>query len=111
MFRRHHSKRKLDHEAFVRTVRDAQEKQSTSDILKLKQTVEADNRRLDELETLICRIYEDNILGKLPDDRYMFLSASYEAERKKLSEEVLFLRESHQRNLLKETRKPSGVTS
>ena len=79
---------KLDREAFVRTVRDAQEKQSTSDILRLKQTVEADNRRLDELETLICRIYEDNILGKLPNDRYMFLSTSYEAERKKLTEEV-----------------------
>ncbi len=79
---------KLDREAFVNTVRAAQEKQSTSDVLKLKQTVEADNRRLDELETLICRIYEDNILGKLPDDRYMFLSTSYETERKKLSEEV-----------------------
>lgn len=79
---------KLDREAFVRTVREAQEKQSTSDVVKLKTTVEADNRRLDELETLICRIYEDNILGKLPDDRYMFLSSSYEAERKKLTEEV-----------------------
>lgn len=79
---------KLDCEAFVRTVREAQEKQSTSDVVKLKTTVEADNHRLDELETLICRIYEDNILGKLPDDRYMFLSSSYEAERKMLTEEV-----------------------
>lgn len=51
---------KLDREAFVRTVREAQEKQSTSDVVKLKTTVETDNRRLDELETLICRIYEDN---------------------------------------------------
>ena len=69
----------LDREAFIQTVRQAQEKQSTADILKLKQTVEDDCRRLDELETLICRIYEDNILGKLPDDRYMFLSSSYAA--------------------------------
>lgn len=74
--------------AFVRTVRDTQEKQSTSDVVRLRATIEDDNRRLDELETLICRIYEDNILGKLPDDRYMFLSSSYEAERKKLTEEV-----------------------
>ena len=79
---------KLDREAFVRTVRETQEKQSTSDVVKLKTTIEADNRRLDELETLICRLYEDNILGKLQDDRYMFLSSSYEAERKKLTEEV-----------------------
>ena len=79
---------KLDREAFVRTVRDTQEKQITSDVVGLRTTIEANNRRLDELETLICRIYEDNILGKLPDDRYMFLSSSYEAERKKLTEEV-----------------------
>ncbi len=79
---------KLDRDSFVRTVREAQEKQSSSDIVRIRQTVESDNRRLDKLETLICRIYEDNILGKLPDERYMFLSPSYEDERKKLAEEV-----------------------
>lgn len=78
----------IDRAAFEKTVRDALEKQSASDIGKLKQTLEAANRRLGELETLICRIYEDNILGKLPDDRYQFLSATYEAERQKLSNEV-----------------------
>jgi len=78
----------LDREAFVRTVREAQEKQSSSDIVKMRQMVETDTRRLEELEMLICRIYEDNILGKLPDERYTFLSGTYEAERKKLTEEV-----------------------
>ena len=79
---------KIDRETFTRTVIEAQDKKSSADIVKLKQTIEADNRRLDELEKLICRIYEDNILGKLPDERYMFLSSSYEAERKKMTEEV-----------------------
>lgn len=79
---------KIDREAFTRTVIEAQDKKSSADIVKLKLTIEADNRRLDELEKLICRIYEDNILGKLPDERYIFLSASYEVERKKLAEEV-----------------------
>ena len=79
---------KLDREAFIRTVRETQEKQSSTDIVKMRQTIEAGNRRLDELETLICRIYEDNILGKLPDERYMFLSGSYDAERKKITEEL-----------------------
>ena len=79
---------KIDRETFTRTVIEAQDKKSSADIVKFKQTIEADNRRLDELEKLICRIYEDNILGKLPDERYMFLSSSYEAERKNLTEEV-----------------------
>ena len=87
---------KIDREAFTKTVIEAQDKKSSADIVKKKQTIEADNRRLDELEKLICRIYEDNILGKLPDERYMFLSASYEAERKKLVEEVRVCEQSVQ---------------
>ena len=78
---------KIDREAFIRTITEVQEKQASSDIVKLKQTIESNNRRLKELETLICRIYEDNILGKLPDDRYTVLSSSYEAERIKITED------------------------
>ena len=87
---------KIDREAFTRTVIEAQDKKCSADIVKMKQTIDADNRRLDELEKLICRIYEDNILGKLPDERYMFLSTSYEAERKKLVEEVRICEQSVQ---------------
>ncbi|EFE90452.1 resolvase, N-terminal domain protein [Oribacterium sp. oral taxon 078 str. F0262] len=87
---------KIDREAFTRTVIEAQDKKYSADIVKMKQTIDADNRRLDELEKLICRIYEDNILGKLPDERYMFLSTSYEAERKKLVEEVRICEQSVQ---------------
>ena len=87
---------KIDREAFTRTVIEAQDKKCSADIVKMKQTIDADNRRLDELEKLICRIYEDNILGKLPDERYMFLSMSYEAERKKLAEEVRICEQSVQ---------------
>lgn len=87
---------KIDREAFTRTVIEAQDKKCSADIVEMKQTIDADNCRLDELEKLICRIYEDNILGKLPDERYMFLSASYEAERKKLVEEVRVCEQSVQ---------------
>jgi len=87
---------KIDREAFTRTVIEAQDKKCSADIVKMKQTIDADNRRLDELEKLICRIYEDNILGKLPDERYMFLSTSYESERKKLAEEVRVCEQSVQ---------------
>ena len=78
----------LDREAFVRTVCDAQKKQNTSGVAKLKQTLEKGRRRLEELEKLLCRIYEDNILGKLPDERYRVLSSSYESERERLTEAV-----------------------
>ena len=43
---------------------------------------------MQELEKLICRIYEDNILGKLPDERYAILDGQYSKEQKDLSAEI-----------------------
>ena len=37
-------------------------------------------KRAGELERLICKIYEDNALGKLPDARYDALDAQYAKE-------------------------------
>lgn len=44
--------------------------------------------RLQELDTLIPSIYEDKVLSKVSEDIAMKLIAKYEAEQKKLSEEV-----------------------
>lgn len=41
-------------------------------------------KRLDELETLLCKIYEDNTLGKLPDKRYQIWKPSMPKNRKPL---------------------------
>jgi len=40
--------------------------------------------RIQELDLLFKRIYEDNFKGKLSDDRFIKLSAEYEAEQKDL---------------------------
>ena len=48
-----------------------------------KELAEA-NSRLAQLDTLLRRIYEDNVFGRLSDDRYAAMSASYEAETKQL---------------------------
>ena len=44
--------------------------------------------RCEELEKLICRIYEDNILGKLPDSRYEVLDKQYAKEKSELDAEI-----------------------
>ena len=41
-----------------------------------------------ELEKLICKIYEDNALGKLPDARYKALDAQYAKEQDALEIEI-----------------------
>ena len=48
--------------------------------------------RDDELNGLFERIYEDNVSGKLSDDRFAKMSRRYEEEQKELSEKIKKLR-------------------
>ncbi len=53
-------------------------------IRQMKLNIEASKRRIKELDKLIERIYEDNVLGKISDDRFYRMSANYEKEQKEL---------------------------
>ena len=53
-------------------------------IRSLKQKIEKSRKRISELDRLFARIYEDNTLGKLSDERYARMSADYEKEQKEL---------------------------
>ena len=48
-------------------------------------------RRISDLDVLFQHIYEDNISGKLSDERFFKLSNSYDDEQRTLSEKVLQL--------------------
>ncbi len=52
----------------------------------IKAAIERDKRRIVELDKLIERIYEDNVLGKIPDARFSKMMANYEAEQNQLIE-------------------------
>ena len=73
---------------FVRTVQETQAAQQASDISKKKKRLATAQKRAGELEKLMCRIYEDNVLGKLPDARYAALDAQYAKEQGELSSEI-----------------------
>ena len=45
-------------------------------------------KRHAELDVLIQKLYETYALGKMPEDRYLALSAGYEKEQKDLSERI-----------------------
>ena len=59
-----------------------------SELQKLKTKVESGKRRISELDMIISHIYEDNILGKLSDDRYSRMASMYETEQKELIKTV-----------------------
>ena len=60
----------------------------------MKATIERNKRRIKELDKLIERIYEDNVLGKIPDARFSKMMASYEAEQNQLVTETAKAEES-----------------
>lgn len=51
---------------------------------ELTQTLENSKKRIADLDKLFTRIYEDNVIGKLPDDRYSKMAVAYEKEQKEL---------------------------
>ena len=77
-----------DRAEFVKAVQETQDAQRTADISKKRKRLAADQKRAGELEKLICKIYEDNVLGKLPDARYAALDAQYAKEQDALSAEM-----------------------
>ena len=79
---------KTDRAEFIKAVTDAQETQKNSDIARKKKRLVTAQARATELETLICKIYEDSILGKLPEARYAVLDEQYAKEQDALSEEI-----------------------
>ena len=54
---------------------------------KRRQLTQA-QRRIEELDRLFKRIYEDNISGKINDSRFQKLSADYEKEQAELTEKM-----------------------
>lgn len=79
---------KNDRTEFIKAVQDAQTTQQTTNINKRKKRLMIAQKRAAELEKLICKIYEDNALGKLPDARYVALDAQYAKEQEELNSEI-----------------------
>ena len=79
---------KHDRAEFVRVVQEAQSSQQTAEIRKQRTRLATAKQRVSELEVLLCKIYEDNILGKLSDSRYATLDAQYEKEQSELTAEI-----------------------
>lgn len=64
------------------------EEKEKVEIEKKKIRLMESKNRLQELERLMCRIYEDMILEKIPSNRYEILNSQYETEQIALSKEI-----------------------
>ena len=77
-----------DRGEFIAVMQEAQATRQTEEIKKAKTRLAVARQRAAELETLLCKIYEDNALGKLSDSRYETLDAQYGKEQAALVAEI-----------------------
>ena len=75
-----------DREEFLRVIRETQAVQQSEEFNQKKDRIGIVEKRISELEKLILRIYEDNILGRLSDDRYTLLDQQYAKEQQALEQ-------------------------
>ena len=77
-----------DNEDFIRSIQNEMEEKEKIEIEKKKIRLTESQNRLQELERVMCRIYEDMILNKIPNSRYEILNNQYETEQVALSKEI-----------------------
>jgi len=74
---------------FINRVREASAIRQDEAAKAHKKRIAKEQKRVAELHTLIRRIYEDNVNGKLTDKRFELLSAEYEQEQAELEKSII----------------------
>lgn len=83
----------FDQEAFLKKLEQQSQAQFTRDNKRQRQQLQKDEHRSKEIDNIIQKIYEDNLLGKISDERFVKLSQSYEEEQKQLQTSISDLTE------------------
>ena len=79
---------KANEAEFIRQIRETSVIKQEEMAKSHKQKLLKEQKRIGELDTLIRRIYEDNISGKLTDKRFEILSREYEQEQTELEKSI-----------------------
>ena len=83
-----------NHEEQFRKAMGAKQKaEAKKELAAKRRQLTQGERRIEELDRLFKRIYEDNANGKLSDSRFQMLSNDYEQEQEELREKLLRLNE------------------
>ena len=73
---------------FVQTAMSNSVQRKSSELTKAKKTLKQAQKRIAELDRLFTRLYEDNVLGKISDERFAMMSKGYEDEENRLKATV-----------------------
>ena len=79
-------------ERFAEMLLSKSKEDEKKELSSKRRELEKASKRIDELNNLFLRAYEDKVSGKLSDERYEFLYSFYENERKELNERIPVLK-------------------
>ncbi len=74
--------------AFMELIQKQRFDEAEKDMKRKRREVGQARKRIAELDRIFKRIYEDDINGTISHERFLKLSAEYEAEQKELTEKV-----------------------
>jgi len=93
--------------AFIREASDNSMREQDRELAAKKDALTKTEKRIAELDLIIKRLYEDNVTGKLTDERFVKLSRDYEREQ----DEQKAVIEATQRELKEQERSRTNVKS
>ena len=83
----------FNQEAFLKKLEQQSQAQFSKDNKRQQLQLQKDEHRSKEIDRIIQKLYEDNLLGKISDERFVKLSQSYEEEQKQLQTSISDLTE------------------
>lgn len=87
---------------FLQSAYEWSQKQQSAELKAAKKRLAQSEKRVSELDKLFTRLYEDNVSGKISDERFEMMSKNYETEQKELRQIIpelaQFIEASEQKN-------------
>lgn len=82
-----------EHEAeFIQDAAESDMRDMDAEFVRKRETLAKADTRIAELDRIISRLYEDNVIGKLSDERFIKMSHDYELEQSNLKSMAEVLR-------------------
>jgi len=76
---------------FVRKAAECSDREAKKAVESKRRELSKSNARMNELDTLFRKLYEDNALGRLSDQQFVMLTSGYEDEKKTLIPKIAML--------------------
>mgnify|MGYP001454602121 FL=1 len=73
---------------FIKTAMNNSTKSYLNELKKAKKALAQHEKRISELNKLFTRLYEDNVCGKVSDERFEMMSKGYDDEQNKLKQAI-----------------------